>query len=108
MKTKITRRVAVKGMGAAAVAAGTLGMPAILRRRPSVKIGFLTPHHRRRGAPRQDAAQLLRAGDGRHPRGRRHRRRQAARIPRRGRSRPTPRRHRQDAQADLAGQSRMP
>jgi urea transport system substrate-binding protein len=42
MKRKITRRVAVKGMGAAAVAAGTIGFPAILRAQDNVKIGFLT------------------------------------------------------------------
>ena len=41
MKTKITRRVAVKGMGAA-VAAGTIGFPAILKAQDNVKIGFLT------------------------------------------------------------------
>jgi urea transport system substrate-binding protein len=39
---KITRRVAVKGMGAAALAAGTFGFPAILKAQDHVKIGFLT------------------------------------------------------------------
>jgi len=42
MTRKITRRVAVKGMGAAAVAAGTIGFPAILKAQDNVKIGFLT------------------------------------------------------------------